>query len=151
VNENEVIIFDVLLFYTFCFLNIGGFLAMAFFGGILHLGCRNGRSVGHGIGVLVHGICLKCCQLHIFIIYQGSMQTCMLKEIDCRYSMLHTSETADLLITVWSLTSFQICIFNHGLCQHLLEALLGRLPVDDIPDRLEVLGLAVLVLEAVHH
>lgn len=31
---------------------------------------------------------------------------------------------------------------------NLLEALLGRLPVDDLPDSLEVLGLAVLVLEA---
>lgn len=29
------------------------------------------------------------------------------------------------------------------------EALLGGLPVDDVPDGLEVLGLAVLVLEAV--
>lgn len=30
-----------------------------------------------------------------------------------------------------------------------LEALLGGLPVDDVPDSLEVLGLAVLVLEAI--
>lgn len=32
---------------------------------------------------------------------------------------------------------------------HLLEALLGRLPVDDIPDGLEVLGLAILVIKVV--
>lgn len=32
-----------------------------------------------------------------------------------------------------------------------LEALLRRLPVDDVPDSLEVLCLAVLVLEAVIH
>jgi hypothetical protein len=31
---------------------------------------------------------------------------------------------------------------------NLLEALLGGLPVDDVPDGLEVLGLAVLVVEA---
>ena len=33
---------------------------------------------------------------------------------------------------------------------HLLETLLGRLPVDDIPDSLEVLGLSVLVLKTAH-
>lgn len=31
--------------------------------------------------------------------------------------------------------------------KHLLEALLGGLPVDNVPDGLEVLGLTVLVLE----
>jgi hypothetical protein len=33
----------------------------------------------------------------------------------------------------------------------LLEALLRRLPVDHIPDSFEVLGLAILVLEAENH
>lgn len=32
---------------------------------------------------------------------------------------------------------------------HLLESLLGGLPVDNVPDGLEVLSLAVLVVEAV--
>lgn len=35
--------------------------------------------------------------------------------------------------------------------QHLLQALLCYLPVNNIPDRLEVFGLAVLVLQAYHH
>lgn len=37
-------------------------------------------------------------------------------------------------------------LFKQG---SLLEPFLSRLPVDDLPDRLEVLGLAVLVLETV--
>lgn len=37
----------------------------------------------------------------------------------------------------------------HYYITNLLEALLGGLPVDDLPDCLEVFGLAVLVLETV--
>ncbi|KAF5852929.1 hypothetical protein GGP41_001493 [Bipolaris sorokiniana] len=43
------------------------------------------------------------------------------------------------------LTSYWLCL--HSRPKRLLETLLSRLPVDNIPDSLEVLGLAVLVVE----
>jgi hypothetical protein len=40
--------------------------------------------------------------------------------------------------------------FNTTCAQPLRKALLNGLPVDDLPDRLEVFGLAVLVLQAAY-
>jgi len=74
----------------------------------------------------------------------------MSREIDCCYSMLHKRGTGDSMVAVRPDAKSSCLSYRRRKTSHLLETLLGRLPVDDTPDSLEVLGLSVLVLKTAH-
>jgi hypothetical protein len=74
----------------------------------------------------------------------------------CRRDQQLNSEICIGVGTIWKvLHRFSSCVqvlspyHNPTRPLHLLQAFLGRLPVHDVPDGLEVFGLAVLVVEAI--